>query len=778
MSRFRLRTPRRAQTRLSCALMLGTVAAAGAAMPAAAQESAVPDPMTTNIPYTAWAGTQVRMVKCSPEFDGLRVEDLSVTVESWSGLADYRPQVIEPSVDFIRSRSRDERCARFNVVSLGDGLARIKLKAFTPRPERLEVLEHQFLGIWMQFGVPSIDEVGANDPTAGPPGSETEVGDPAGDGSFLPSSNNGRVQVKVTGSFPHPLGPGGRFTLPADWAMLAGALATSADPSDDSPAWRWDIHDDTLKTEGHVAGFCRPAVPVAIDAVDNCRGGEERFSRVFGDFGREGGPFDPVRLPSLLSDGKLDAGDAPMPAARVDISIAPNTNPLTDIGGAGALEKADKTEVYSRDGNGTPSDHNLYAPYYEQYIPATAAEEDLDPASSGTDWFEQNNFGHDFFGLYDNWDTFPLRTVLATDTGCNRTVGFDGGEDEPRQTPAGDQTVIVATDEHGEAQVEYEPYAGGFYYDAVEGDVRNANRGCDLQDVEVLGRSVISAIARYPGQPVDFPAQRSGTLTKVVGNEFDKSLRWYPKGEGDANSNANIVVAHAQDVDGSPFAGERVCFIVDDAADSRGQLFSGVIPTAGGPFRVDTAWTATPARLDHNVLCGRLDGNGNAAIEVFNSDDETINVIGYYIDEGLLRDIDVIFGAGDPADPGDPPSTEPPPNTDGGTGTPGNGPGTDPPSQNQVVQTAGPNASQLVAGTKDANATKTTRLSKSRIIRVGSRRYLQVKVISSSGKVKLAIRLKLRSGKVIKATRRVKANRTVRVMRLSASVKSVKVSLK
>ena len=44
-----------------------------------------------------------------------------------------------------------------------------------------------------------------------------------------------------------------------------------------------------------------------------------------------------------------------MPAARVDFKIAPNTNPLTDIGGAGALEKADKTEVYSRDGNG--SDH-------------------------------------------------------------------------------------------------------------------------------------------------------------------------------------------------------------------------------------------------------------------------------------------------------------------------------------------------------------------------------------------------------------------------------------
>jgi hypothetical protein len=775
MSDFRRRAPGRARTRLSCALVMGAVATVGAAAPAAAQEGPyVPDPMTTNIPYTAWAGTQVRMVKCSNDLVGLPRSGLSVTVESWSGSADTRPQVIAPSIDYIHSSKRDQRCARFNVVSLGDGLARIKLKAFDDR--RLEILEHQFLGIWMQLGTPAIDEVGAADPTGGPVGSETEVGDPAGDGAFLPSSNNGRVQVKVTGSFPHPLGPGGRFTLPSDWAMLAGALATSADPSDDNPAWRWDIHDDTLKTEGHVAGFCRPAVPVAIDAVDNCRGGEERFSRVFGDFGRDVGPFDPVRLPSLLSDGKLDAGDAPMPAARVDISIAPNTNPLTDIGGAGALEKADKTEVYSRDGNGTPSDHNLYAPYYQQYIPATAAEE-IDRAASGTDWFEQNNFGHDFFGLYDNWDTFPLKSVIGVDTGCNRTVDFEGGEagDDPRQTPTGDQTVVVATDEHGEAQVEYEPYAGGFYYDAVEGDLRNDNRGCDLQDVEVLGTSDISAIAKYPAQPVDFPAMRSATIRKTVGNEFDKSLRYYPKGEGAANSNANIVVAHGQDVDGTPFAGERVCFYVDDKADSY-RLFSGVTGPADARFRVTSAQAPTPSSIHPDVRCARLDANGNAALEVFNSGDQTINVIAEYIDEGLLRDIDAIFGAGD--GPGDPPSTEPPPNTPPGDTPPSNGEGSSPPSQNQVVQTAG-NNTHLLAGTKNATASvKKPRLSKARIIRVGSKRYLQVKVKSTAKKAKLAIRLKLRSGKTLKVTRTVKTNRTVRVMRLSAAVMTVKVSLK
>jgi len=718
--------------------------------------------MTTNIPYTAWAGTQVRMVKCSSALEGLPRKGLTALVESWSGSPNLRPQIIDNSLDFVRHGG--VRCARFNVVTLGDGIARIKLKAFDD--SRDEILEHQFLGIWLRLGTPSIDEVGATDPTGGPVGSDTEVGDPAGDGAFVPSSNNGRVQVKVTGTFPDE--NGATRTLPNDWAALASELASSQDPTDANPASRWDIHDDSLKTEGHVAGFCAPPVAVAIDAVDNCRGGDVRFSRVFGDFGRDGGPFDPVRLPSLLSDGKLDAGDAPMPAARVDIKIAPNTNPRTDIGGAGALVKADKTAVYSRDGNGTDSAHNLYAPYYWQYVPATAAGDD----ASGTDWFVQNNFGLNYFGTYDNWDTIPLKTVLGTATGCNRTVDFEGGtHDSPRSTPSGDQTVAVFTDEHGEAQVEYVPFAGGFYYDAVGGIV-NDNRGCDLQDVAVLGRSAISATAKYPGQPPAFPAMMSATITKTVGNEFDKSLRYYPKGTGAANANANIVVAHGQDVDGTPFAGERVCFYVDDKADSY-RLFSGVTGPADARFRVTSAQAPTPSTINPDVRCAYLDANGNAALEVFNSGDQTINVISEYIDEGLLRDIDAIFGAGD--GPGDAPSTDPPPNTGGDTG-PSTGPGSNPPTTGQVVKTAG-SGSHAVNGTKTVTKTVKTRISKARVVRVGAKRFLVVKVKSSHKRVTLAIRLRLASGKVLKTTRRVQANKTVRVMRLSWAVKSVKVKL-
>ena len=93
------------------------------------------------------------------------------------------------------------------------------------------------------------------------------------------------------------------------------------------------------------------------------------------------------------------------------------------------------------------------------------------------------------------------------------------------------QNVAVYTDEHGEAQVEYNPGTGA-YYDAV-GAIRNANGGCDLEDVDVLGTSSITATARYPYQPVSDPAKASAPLTKEVRSLFTKYLAVYPKGPGD-----------------------------------------------------------------------------------------------------------------------------------------------------------------------------------------------------------------------------------------------------
>ena len=65
----------------------------------------------------------------------------------------------------------------------------------------------------------------------------------------------------------------------------------------------------------------------------------------------------------MLSDGKVDAGDAPMPAAQIDVTIHDNNaaDP-TDIGGVGYLYPSYKTEVYSRDGLGSDSGGNTDEP--------------------------------------------------------------------------------------------------------------------------------------------------------------------------------------------------------------------------------------------------------------------------------------------------------------------------------------------------------------------------------------------------------------------------------
>ena len=87
------------------------------------------------------------------------------------------------------------------------------------------------------------------------------------------------------------------------------------------------------------------AATTALDAVDACIGadlyyGDGEYSTAFG--GRSDaptfGPFDPLRPDeTLLPDGKLDAGDVPLPSALVEVRIAPNSGSATDIGGVGSL---------------------------------------------------------------------------------------------------------------------------------------------------------------------------------------------------------------------------------------------------------------------------------------------------------------------------------------------------------------------------------------------------------------------------------------------------------
>jgi hypothetical protein len=713
--------------RLSLAFLACVLGSALASGPAAAQGP--PDPQTTNIPYLAWRGEQIRLVKCDPAI-GESAASVDWLIESWTGPG-IAPQIETSTITGF------EDCVAADIVSLEPGLARVKLVVAdeTGAP----ILKHQFLSIWMSLNKPSIDEVGQTDPTG-----NNRLGDPPGDGIFTAGDLNGRIQVKVTGSFP---GPGGTsYTLPDAWPALANLLAEDSDSNPDNNAARWDIHDDLLKTEGHVGGYCGPSTLV-VDAVDNCRtpstsGGP--FSRVFGDNSGPTtfGPFDPLVLSTLLSDGNLNAGDAPMPSTRVDVQIAKNTGG-TDIGGVGSLEPADKAEVYSRNTLGTAVAHNYYAPFYGTYIPATSRG----ALSSGVDGPAQGNNFRGFLvnGFYPYWAFAEvLRTEIARPTQCLRR-----NDQAPtfRLTPAGPQWVAVYTDEHGEAQVEYNPGTGA-YYDAV-GAIKNANGGCDLEDVDLLGRSVITATARYPYQPVDDPAKASDPLTKEVRSLFTKYLVIYPKGLGDANSNARIVVAHAQDVDGTPFVNERVCFNVDSKADGVFGYSGQLTPTfsVGG--------SAAPPK-GRNDVCRYTDINGNAAVEILNSDPETINTIADFDPEGLLRSIDVPFGT---------PAVVPPTNPLPFKPAPAGG----------EVSTAAP------AGSSKADpVVRTDRvyIAKARLLKQGKKVYLVVKVKAKYAK-KAALKAKVlgkRKRKLGSWTKTVKTNKTVK-LKVSKRAKAARLSL-
>ena len=172
--------------KLSLAFLACVLGSALASGPAAAQGPQ--DPQTTNIPYLGWRGEQIRLVKCDPAIgeEGASVDWL---VESWSGPG-VLPQIETSTITGF------EDCVAADIVSLEPGLARVKL--VVSNDSGTPILKHQFLSIWMSLNTPLIDEVGATDPTGDP-----RLGDPPGDGIFTAGDSNGRIQVKVSGTFPY-----------------------------------------------------------------------------------------------------------------------------------------------------------------------------------------------------------------------------------------------------------------------------------------------------------------------------------------------------------------------------------------------------------------------------------------------------------------------------------------------------------------------------------------------------------------------------------------------
>jgi hypothetical protein len=837
-----------------------------------------PNPTSTNIPYLAWRGENIRLVKCSDDLQDSEINvlrnsavrrgeyliwadlDYDFVLEEWGSDTARDPSPISSSSGFFIAGNK--LCVRETWTSSGAGLARIKLAvnvdttsvALDREPQlrlafqiiqRTSLLQHQFLAGWMSMSDPAVTELplggdGPND--AGNPLGSGVLNSFWADSVYSPDSHNeGVLQAKVTGVLPvegefegaYRLG---KVTLPDAWPQLAQRFATDANPNNENPSNRWDIHDQSdlgsFATEGHPwapTGACAAttrtvnviAAGPILDAVDNCDGGRA-FSRVFDADGAGAippvwlglsqeptrGPFDPQRPgATFLPDGYLTADDAPMPAARIDFAIAANKGGK-DIDGVGSFGKTDKSELYSADrlananaGSGNASPHNLYAPFYSAYVPATGAP---DPESSGTDGLPGNNFpgylvgdgvggegsGMDNDRRYDYWDIaheFVSRTNTAYDTKCLRREDQDPNF---RQTPDGAQKVAIYTDEHGIGDVNFRP-GSGFWFDALLANNPdmggNLNGGCDLKYLKdnVLGHANITAESHYPNQPVSDQPVGSATITKTVKSLFAKYLAVFPKGTTAELRNARIVVAHAQDIDGSPFEDELVCFS-DTSPSGSIQAFvpsdTNNLAKKVGPYNLVGSHRDTDPinSQDSKRVCVRTNADGNAAIEVLESQGAEINIIGDFVNERLLRDVHVPFGEGTPSviDPGIPPRA------------PGATPDTPagPPAPN-VNGNSTPSAAVLAAlakGKVEVSSSRTRRAAKvsvrfARVVNSAKgTRYLSLRLKGTKSSATVRIQLMGYNGKVVRAvTRTVAVGRTVRLrnVRLGANIRSARVAV-
>lgn len=640
-----------------------------------------------------------------------------------------------------------------------------------------QVFSEQFIVIWMTPNAPTLTEASAASiATPGSPGTDAPpltnqlspvtgvanlaafLGDPTGNGVFTadkwgfdtpwkscengaanantpedpcdvsndtPATNNGLVQIKVTGSFPIEDAPPsntntayfssltgntnpaviGNITLPKQWAALAGLMATGSEAPTGIQPNLWDIHGGPTNPLSHVASIhtlCPldgPLSSTLVDAVDDCAnvagvGNAYSFSRVFGDFTTFGtvGPFD-AQAPSatLLSDGRLNSDDAPMPALPVTLAIAPNAGG-SDIGGVGGLYGVRKWLVYSHDfsisggpGSGGPvaltttGQGNLYNPYYQEYIPSTQRPISEASGVDGVyDYGYPGSSGGDFPGFSLGWTTpYTFWTALdnttqdtLANTLCLRREGVS--DEDPLNgptpfytTPYYPTSATVYTDERGEAYVDYNP-GNGLYLNALiapNGPITiDANGACDLQSLlgKPVGTSVISAQVQFPYQSVPYTAPKgANTLTKTIDSQWSKTLISYPKGNV-SGVDVSIFVATATDINGQPFENEDVCFSVQGTGNPGVSVFQGIIPPTGTAPGANTngATPDDPPEGTSGYTCADTNANGQAAVEVSGSV-PGVDVTAWFVDEHIFRDVTTTLGNPTPVTSGTPPTVLP-----------------------------------------------------------------------------------------------------------------------
>ena len=757
------------------------------------------DPMQTNVPYLAWNGEEVRLVKCYRADDTVLAQPDSVLqsalkaefkVLDWTGspAAFASGDPIEQNTVAVY-HDKGGLCVRTDAVSLKPGLATIEMDVtldFTKLGlsglDGLVVMpKHVFLAAWMTPLVPAIHEMSnadltalsanqdlgkygqvvallhdnysADSPTAAPT-QGVMLGDPAGDGKYLPITDSagvnhlydGLVSVHVKGTFPN--GMGGLWTMPDDWAALAARYES-----------------DSMSTTGHDPGYWD---------IHNALSWDPRALLQDVLYPSVNGPFDPVFTYTLLNDGVLDQGDAPMPALRIDFQIA--------AGGVGGFDAASKALIYTKDatvpfgGLAADGTNTSYAPYYNQWIPATSRDwtgaSGIDGPATGNNFLGFLNGG----GLYPNWATLAPQVNDPLRAGNPNTCYDELGNTRvsPEDVP---DTVTVYTDEHGEAIVAYNPDKG-FYFES------DSNGLCDLgQNVPVdatgstpstpvlLGTSAVTATAYYPYKPAGLPLGLvSNTLTKSVYGDPAKFLRCIPK---DSRTDVMFCVEVIRDLYGNPVSGAKVQFTAQPGA----KLVPASLKLGGFDTTGQTYW-GTP---DNTTVYVKTNAMGQAGVEVVSTLKGQVDLLAENIDTrngglGITRDACITYtGTGVPT------ATY----AAGGCAAGGSGSGTVTPPPVTPPPVAPPASVVLPTQVKPASPavvkpTVKTKLLSAKLVVTKHARYVQVRVQSAKQTATIKVTLIGKHGKVLRAvTRKVAANKLVRVpnLTLGKSVLRVRVVL-
>src|SRR4029453_3983853 len=242
---------------LAVAVFAGVMVASAAAQPPSDASglagSKVFNPQETNVPYLAWRGEEVRLVKCDTHFTSDAIGaatselnggfifnrggfDVNMTVFAYSGPQENSfdgPKAVTTSGSIFFDRDSGRICVRGDWISNKAGITGVKL---TISFKGIILAQHDFLIGWMAINSADITN----------PGTVSE------DAGFEPGNS---VNVQVTGSIPlnqefqDDWGLPSQLIMPNDWATWAGAMASTDSNLGGTnaldPSAYWDIHDSS-----------------------------------------------------------------------------------------------------------------------------------------------------------------------------------------------------------------------------------------------------------------------------------------------------------------------------------------------------------------------------------------------------------------------------------------------------------------------------------------------------------------------------------------------------